>query len=279
MNVLEASMTASIVADRPIGSDGTDDTEPYELLARLSSLPADHPSRPAVRDQVIEAWLPLAERMARRFQGRGVPLEDLTQIASLGLIKAVDRFDSARGATFLGFAVPTMAGEIRRYFRDHTWDVRVPRRVQELWLAASASKDSLAQELRHAPTADELAAELDVSPDEMTECLRAGTAHRAVSLNAPAPGTEGTIELGDTLAEQDAGLAMAELRMTLGPVLDTLPEREQRIVRMRFYENLTQSQIAERVGVSQMHVSRLLSRSLAIVREALLGDEPASLPG
>lgn len=262
--------TSSVDARRGAGGG------PHQLLCRLAQIPHDHPSRSTVRGQVIEAWLPLAERLARRFHGRGVPLEDLTQVASIGLIKAVDRFDIGRGNGFGAFATPTILGEIRRHFRDLTWDLRVPRRLKELRAAVKTSNEGLAQQLGHHPTTGELAADLDVSQDEVVECLGVSAAHTAMSLDAPAPGGDQAAELGETVGEPDTDLALAELRMTLGPALSALPAREQWILQMRFIGNLTQTEIAERVGVSQMHVSRLLSRSLAMLRETLTNDETDS---
>lgn len=251
-----------------LGDVASDHAE--ELLRELAATPRDQGTRAALRARVIEAWLPLAERLARRYAGRGEPLDDLTQTASVGLIKAVDRYDSDRGGGFVTFAVPTILGEIRRYFRDRTWDLRVPRRLQELQQAIKASADSLAQELRHAPTAADLAADLDVSRREIVDGIGVARAYQALSLDARVATGDADTELGELLGAEDPGLAFVELRLMLAPAVARLPEREQRILRMRFYHNLTQAQIAERIGVSQMHVSRLLSRSLARLRDAIL---------
>jgi RNA polymerase sigma-B factor len=252
-------------------ADPPDDA--HELLARMAAATEDG-SRARLREEAIQAWLPLAEQLARRYAGRGEPLDDITQTASLGLIKAIDRYDPDRGTGFLAFAVPTVRGEIRRHFRDRTWQVRVPRRLQELRLAIRDASETLTQELGHTPSAGELAEKLEVSPAEVADGLGATRAYSTLSLEASASGTgESGPGLGESLGEEDADLAYLELRMTLAPALARLPEREQQILSLRFYENLTQTQIADRVGVSQMHVSRLLSRSLRMLREALTDPE------
>ncbi|MFI5840230.1 SigB/SigF/SigG family RNA polymerase sigma factor [Catenuloplanes sp. NPDC051500] len=240
-----------------------------ELLATLSDLPQRHPDRARVRAEVIEAWLPLAHHLANRFAGRGETREDLDQVATVGLIKAVNRYDPGRGVPFSAFAIPTIAGEIKRHFRDRCWDVRVPRRLQELRAATSDASATLTHRLGRSPTVAELAAHLDRGEEEILEALEASQAYHAVSLSAPAG--EGGAELGDLLGTEDEELAAAELRVALGPALADLDPREQRILTLRFYGNLTQSQIADRVGISQMHVSRLLARALTTLR-GQLGD-------
>jgi RNA polymerase sigma-B factor len=246
-----------------------------ELLKRLATLPSAHPDRARVRAEAIEAWLPLSEQLARRYAGRGEPLDDIIQTASVGLIKAVDRFEPGRGSDFVAFAVPTVLGEIRRHFRDRTWQLRVPRRLQELRLAIRDASDSLAQELGHSPTTGELAADLQVTPDDIMEGMGAARAYTTLSLEASVSTTsDAGAELGELVGEEDADLGFVELRMTLAPALARLPEREQRILCMRFYGNMTQTEIAAQVGVSQMHVSRLLSRSLMMLREALTDGCP-----
>jgi RNA polymerase sigma-B factor len=240
-------------------------------LRNLAELPAHHPARPAVRDQVIVAWLPLAHDLAHRFAGRGEPVQDLVQTATIGLIKAVDRFDASRGHDFASFAVPTIVGEVKRYFRDQGWEVHVPRRLQELRLAIGESTETLAQQLAHSPTPAEVADDLGVPEQEVREGMKAAQAYSPASLDAPAGGTsdESGPALGDLLGEEDGELARAELRMTIAPAVAALPERQRRILRLRFAGNLTQDQIAARVGVSQMHVSRLLRRSLRQLRREL----------
>jgi RNA polymerase sigma-B factor len=243
-----------------------------QLLQLMHRLPSGHPDRPLARDRAVTAWLPLAKHLARRFDGRGEQLNDLIQIATIGLIKAIDRFDPGYGNDFASYAVPTIVGEIKRHFRDHTWDVRVPRRLQELKLDINIATAALAQSLGRSPTVADLAVHLQRGEEEIVEGLEGARAYRAVSLQTlVGNGGDGT-ELGDLFGVEDPELRMAELRSSLGPALASLPPREQQIVVLRFFGNLTQTQIAERVGVSQMHVSRLLARSLAVLRDQLTKD-------
>jgi len=237
-----------------------------EKLALLVSLPANHPARTVVRADVIELWLPLAQHLAGRFAGRGEPLDDLVQTATVGLIKAVDKFDPRHGVEFAGYAIPTILGEIKRHFRDRTWDIRVPRRLQELRLRLSEATSDLQQQLGRSPTVADLAARLEVTDEEVLEGLEGARAYNAVSLSTPTSDGERATELGDSLGGEDAEFAITELRVALGPALATLDQREQRILMLRFFAGMTQSQIAERIGVSQMHVSRLLARALVKLR-------------
>ncbi|MEV6349206.1 SigB/SigF/SigG family RNA polymerase sigma factor [Actinoplanes sp. NPDC051851] len=236
-----------------------------ELIAAMAALPAGHPSRPGLRDRTIEAWLPLARHLANRYAGRGEPADDLQQVAVMGLIKAVDRFDAERGIDFAGFAIPTIIGELKRHFRDRTWSIRVPRRLQELRLAITAANNDLTHRLDRSPTVADIAGHLGISEEEVLEGLEGARAYNSTSLSVPV-GAEGETTLGDTLGEQDNGFELAELRASLGPALASLDEREQKIISLRFYGNLTQSEIAVRVGISQMHVSRLLTKALAKLR-------------
>jgi RNA polymerase sigma-B factor len=213
----------------------------------------------------------LARRLAHRYAGRGVSADDLAQCAALGLIQAVDRFDPKRGQDFASFAVPTILGEIRRYFRDRTWSVRVPRRVQQLHLAISRANNTLPVTLGRSPTVTDIAAFLDISEEDVLEGLEGGDAYTAKSLATPA-GVEDGLMLGDTLGAEDHGYESVEARVVVGPALETLDERDQTILRLRFYDNLTQSQIADRIGVSQMHVSRLISKALATLRTRITVD-------
>ncbi|MFI6261868.1 SigB/SigF/SigG family RNA polymerase sigma factor [Micromonospora sp. NPDC051006] len=235
----------------------------------MGALPAGHPSRPALRDKAIEAWLSLANHLARRYSGRGEPSDDLTQTAAIGLIKAIDKFDPSRGVDFAGYAIPTIVGELKRHFRDRTWDIRVPRRLQELRLQISDANSTLLQTLGRSPTVADIAAHLQITEEEVLEGLEGARAYNAVSLSTPTGDGERATELGDMLGGEDAEYALAELRVSLGPALATLDEREQKILILRFYGNLTQSEIATQVGVSQMHVSRLLARALVKLRGQL----------
>src|SRR3954465_599937 len=222
---------------------------------------------PQLRDELIEAHLGLAEYLARRFSNRGEPLDDLIQVASVGLLKAVDRFEPDRGVEFSTYATHTVVGELKRHFRDKGWAVRAPRRMQELYLRLGKVIATLSQELGRSPTIPELATEAQVSEEEVLEALEAGQAYRFASLDAPSPGEEDSDSMSTHLGQDDANLDDAERRATLSPLLSTLPPREQRILHLRFFEGLTQSEIATRLGISQMHVSRLLARSLAQLRD------------
>ncbi len=274
-------MTATVIKDggvrrvpRPGGgraSSGVDDAA-VGLLRRLAAVPADGAEWERLRGRAIEAWLPLARHLAQRFHGRGEPLDDLVQIATVGLIKAIDRFDPEYGNDFAAYAVPTIVGEIKRHFRDRTWDIRVPRRLQELKLDINEATATLAQRLGRSPTIADLAGYLQRSEDEIIEGLEGARAYSAVSLQTlVGAGIDGT-ELGDLFGAEDPDLALAEFRASLGPALDALTPREQQIIILRFFGNLTQTQIAARVGISQMHVSRLLARSLATLRGQLTED-------
>jgi RNA polymerase sigma-B factor len=223
---------------------------------------------PALREQLVNAHLGLAEYLARRFANRGEQLDDLIQVASIGLVKAVDRFDPERAVEFSTYATHTIVGELKRHFRDKGWAVRAPRRLQELYLRLGQVVATLSQQLGRSPTIAELAVEVQASEEEVLEALEAGQAYRFASLDAPAPGPddEGSSTLASQLGEDDPTMAAAEDRAALSPLLDKLPPREQRILFLRFFQGLTQSEIATQLGISQMHVSRLLARSLAQLR-------------
>jgi RNA polymerase sigma-B factor len=222
---------------------------------------------PELRDQLVRAHLGLAEFLARRFANRGEPLEDLVQVASLALVKAVSRFDPDRGIEFSTFATHTIVGELKRHFRDRGWAIRAPRRMQELYLQLGEAVNSLSQELGRSPTIAELAVELGASEEDVLEALEAGQAYRFVSLDAPAPGEATEEPLAARVGTNDPELVGAEHRADLSPLVQSLPPRDRMIVHLRFFEGLTQSEIADRLGISQMHVSRLLARSVARLRE------------
>ena len=251
----------------------TVDDSAIGLLRALARLPQDDPGRPALRERTIEQWLPLSRHLAQRFHGRGEPLDDLVQIATVGLIKAIDRFDPEFGNDFAAYAVPTIVGEIKRHFRDRTWDVRVPRRLQELKLDINEATSTLSQQLGRSPGVGDIAEYLKRSEDEVLEGLDGARAYSAVSLQTLVGNGEDGTELGDLFGAEDHDLALAEFRASLGPALAALGPREQKIVVLRFFGNLTQTQIAERVGISQMHVSRLLARSLSTLRDHLTADD------
>jgi RNA polymerase sigma-B factor len=226
----------------------------------------------ALRAELIGRCIPLADHIARKFSGRGEPFDDLTQVARVGLVHAVDRFDISRGSNFLSFAVPTIMGEVRRYFRDNTWAMRVPRRVKETHLRIGAAIDTLSQTLGRSPTAKEIAAELDVDPDEVTQAVIAGNAYQPSSIDAASLGRDTDASLLDTLGEEESQFARVEEYVAIRPLLAGLPERERRILTMRFFESMTQTQIAQRIGISQMHVSRILAKTLARLREQSARD-------
>jgi RNA polymerase sigma-B factor len=242
------------------------------LFVELARLPEGHPRRTELREQLITGYLPVAQHIALRYTHRGELLSDLEQVATVGLIQAVDRFDPGRGFEFLTFAVPTITGEVQRWFRDRAWTIRMPRRLQELLSAISRATDALSQELGRAPRQTEIAARLDVEVSDVVEGLLARNAYRCRSLDQPI-GTElreTTVRgVGGAL---DPSVALVEDRETLTPLIDALPERERKIVLLRFFGDMTQNQIAREVGISQMHVSRLLSRTLAGLRRAMIID-------
>ena len=215
---------------------------------------------PALRDELIEEHLWLARHCARRFADKGETRDDLEQVASLALVKSVDRFDPSFGVRFSTFAVPTITGELRRHFRDRTWSVRVTRRLKELHLELKAANELLRHDLGRAPTVDELADALDTTVDEVLEALEAGASYRATSLTVAGDDDEAH-ELD--LAVDDDRVDSADVRVALEEAMRTLPDRERRVVYLRFYLGLSQSEIAEQIGVSQVHVSRILRASLS----------------
>ena len=242
-----------------------------ELLAAMATTSKADPAYKRARDEMVTLHLGLVEYLARRFRDRGEPLEDLVQVGMIGLIKAVDRFDVERGVEFSTFATPTIVGEIKRHFRDKGWAIRVPRRLQELRMSLSVATAELSQQTGHSPTVKELALHLDITEDEVIEGLESAQAYSTLSLDQQTSGgpEDDGQALADVLGEDDVELENIEMRETLRPLLAALSPRERRIVTMRFFQGLTQSEIASEVGVSQMHVSRLLAKSLAQLREGL----------
>ena len=239
-----------------------------ELRAKLAEYATTRD--PATRDELVVAHLGLAKYFARRFANRGEPDDDLVQVASLALVNAVDRFDPERGVEFSTFASSTIAGELKRHFRDRGWAVRAPRRIQELYLQLGELLNELTQTLGRSPTVHELAAAAGVSADDVLEALEAGQSYRLASLDATAPDEDGS--LIDRLGEEDSRFEQTDRRMALAPLLAMLPERERLIFHLRFFEGMTQKSIADEIGISQMHVSRLLARSMATLREAAARD-------
>jgi RNA polymerase sigma-B factor len=227
----------------------------------------------AAREELVQRFLPLARQLARRYAHGGEPLDDLIQVASPGLLKAVDRFDPDRETAFSSFAVPTILGEIKRHFRDRGWSVRVPRDLQELAVRVERGADEAARELGRAPTIDELAKRLDVSAEQVLEAREAAAAYRAVSLDRPRSEDEDDDTVAASFGAEDPGYALAEEAATVAHLMRRLTEREREVLRLRFVEDLTQSEIGQRVGVSQMHVSRIIRQAVTRLRE--LADETA----
>ncbi|MET9117839.1 SigB/SigF/SigG family RNA polymerase sigma factor [Streptomyces longwoodensis] len=244
-----------------------------DRFRRLAALPPG-PAREALRSELVEAWLPMADRIAGRFRDRGESLDDLRQVAALGLVKAVDRYDPDRGHAFESYAVPTVTGEIKRHFRDHLWTLHVPRRVQELRNRVRVAGQELAGTSGgQRPTVADLAAQAHLSEDDVVAGLQALDSFSALSLDAELPGSEDGYSLADALGSPDAALDTVVDREAVKPRLAALPDRERAILYMRFFGDMTQSRIAEQLGISQMHVSRLISRCCGRLRDEILRDE------
>jgi RNA polymerase sigma-B factor len=236
-----------------------------ELFGELSRT-----GRRSVRNTLVERHIGFARHIAKRYRNRGVSDDDLNQIALLALVKAVDRFDPDYGAAFTAFAGRTIEGEIKRHFRDGAWSVRVPRSTKELHLMVRQATDDLHHELGHSPTVKDVAAHLDISTDAVVGALGAAAAYTSSSLDAPGGADSETgQDRSRHLAQNDERLEAAPNRVLVDQLIETLPDREQEIIRLRYFAELSQAEIAERVGVSQMHVSRLLRRSLSLMRNAV----------
>ena len=269
--ILRSSMPSPAVADRPASRAARDAADrAYIQRARREGTPA-------ARAAAVAAFMPLVRSLARRYQRGEEPLDDLEQVASLGLLKAIDGFDLERGTAFASFAVPTIVGELRRHFRDKGWTIRVPRELQEMTLKVNKEQEAASTELGRPPTPAELAARLDVPVERVLEAREAAHAMRPVSLDRPAL-PDGETD-GDTLIDRfgsvDVGYRRAEDAATVDDLLKRLPERERTVVELRFHEDLTQSEIGERIGVSQMHVSRLLRRALTELSMLAAEERPA----
>lgn len=246
----------------------------WALFVQMQAAPEGSAARQRARDALVEQHLALVEHLARRFRNRGEPYDDLVQVATIGLIKSVDRFDLERGVEFSTYATPTIVGEIKRHFRDKGWAVRVPRRLQELRLALASATSELSQRNGTSPTVAELAAHLKLSEEEILEGLESANAYSTLSLDAgDSSNGDEPMPVVETLGVEDEGLEGVEYRESLKPMLERLPAREKKILMLRFFKNMTQSEIAAEIGISQMHVSRLLARTLAQLREGLLVEE------
>jgi RNA polymerase sigma-B factor len=256
-------------------ADGTERGEDLlSLRRRTAELFAALPDRDThARDELVRLHLPLVEHCARRFRHRGESYEDLVQVGTIGLLKAIDRFDARRDVEFSSYATPTIVGEIKRHFRDKGWAIRVPRRLQELRLQIALATEELTHELGRSPTALELAGRLDCSVDDVVEGLESNGAYTTLSLDAAGDASDGGPATGvgmlESLCLEDDPLDRVEVRESIKPVLAELGVREKRILVLRFFHHHTQAQIAEEIGVSQMHVSRLLNRTLQRLRLAL----------
>jgi RNA polymerase sigma-B factor len=238
----------------------------FEQLAALEAGTSEHEK---IRAALIERHLPLVTFMARKFADRGEPLDDLIQVGTIGLIKAIDRFEISKGFEFSTFATPTIVGEIKRHFRDKTWAVRVPRRLQELGAAVTKATIELTQKLDRSPTPKEIAKHLGITVDEVAEALESNAAYSTVSLDVT---SDTSTSIGDSFGSLDEALEGVEYRESLKPLLAQLDDREKRILQMRFFDNLSQSQIASELGISQMHVSRILNKVLSNLREGLMNE-------
>jgi RNA polymerase sigma-B factor len=249
-------------ASRSVGGDRGRE-EDRELLRRYHEV-----GDTGAREELIQRHLPLVRSLARRYAGRGEALEDIEQVGAIGLIKAIDRFELAREVSLATYATPNVVGEIKRHFRDKGWAIRVPRALQELNASMSGAIERLTVRLSRSPSIAEIAEELKTTPEQVLEALEAGSAYSPVSLSA-GPGAEGELDPMETIGSEDDNFERTEQRASLEPALEMLPSREREILRMRFEDGLTQTQIAEQIGVSQMHVSRLIRKSLARMRQEL----------
>ncbi|MFJ8198339.1 RNA polymerase sigma factor SigF [Streptomyces sp. NPDC096152] len=262
-------MRTQAIAKHHPHDDAPDTAEDFRRLAALSA----GPERDALREEITEAWLPMAERIAGRFRSRGESYDDLRQVAALGLVKAVDRYDPERGHAFESYAVPTVTGEIKRHFRDHMWTLHVPRRVQDLRNRVRFARQELSQTIPgRQPTVAEIAQHTDLSEEDVRAGLEALESFTALSLDAELPGSDDGYSLSDALGSPDPALDTVVDREAVKPRLAALPERERAILYMRFFDDMTQSRIAERMGISQMHVSRLISRCCDRLRDQVMRD-------
>lgn len=267
----ESPLPESTLPQGPGATFDSDDGETERLLGLLAGLPADDPRCEVIRAQIVARHMKLARRIARRYANRGEPVEDLEQSALVGLVKAINGYDALRGHDFLAYARPMMNGEVKRHFRDLTWAVRVPRRVQEGRAELNQAVAALTHRLGRAPTTEELAGELRLSEDDLASLREASAAYSALSLNMP-DGPDGSRTLADSLGAADEALDAVDDRESLHPLLDALPPRELRLILLRFFGNQTQAEIAAQLGVSQMQVSRLLAATLTRLRASMLTE-------
>jgi RNA polymerase sigma-B factor len=262
-------------------SSGSPGDKPGDLSERELLLRVREDGDTLAREELITRYLPLVKSLARRFASRGQPVEDLIQVGSIGLIKAIDRFDLGRGVELSTYATPTILGEIKRYFRDKGWAVKVPRALQDLNVRLNRVVEQLTVELRRSPTIGELAKATGVSEEEVVEALESGRAYSSVSIFSGGPGEEDeSLELLDCLGSEEEAYEIFEQRRVLAPAMERLEPRERLILHLRFFEGRTQTEIAMRIGISQMHVSRLIRNSIENLRlymaeeESMAGSSP-----
>lgn len=265
-------------AAAPAADGGLEDLDAAALAYFERIRSGAESERAALRDALTRLCLPFAGRLARRYRGRGESFEDIEQVARLGLVKAIDRYDPGRGS-FTAYAVITISGEIKRHFRDKTWGVHVPRRVQDLSLEVGHATMILTSMLSRTPTAAEISERLGLPLESVREAQESAAGYSPSSLNAPIGGGDEGAEFGDLLGDVDADLDLVDDRVTVADLLMRLPGRERRMLALRFYGNCTQAEIATELGISQMHVSRLLTRALSWLREAMLSDVPPRWEG
>jgi RNA polymerase sigma-B factor len=268
-------MEESASTEGPPGGDhplpGADEqlAEERQLLRRYARDPS-----PAIREELVQRFMPLARRLASRYRGGAEPFDDLVQVASLGLVKALDRFDPERGTAFSSFAVPTILGELKRHFRDRGWSVHVPREVQERIIKVERAMTDMPARLGRPPTAKEVAERLQVTTEDVLEAMHAAQTHHAISLDAgPMSDAEEGAQLSERIGDRDPGYEAVEYGEAIEQAMTDVSERDRLVLHLRFVEDLTQSEIAERVGVSQMHVSRILRATLEKLREGVPPEE------
>lgn len=261
--MLERTDRTSRMSASPAGARRAEDPRARMDRMLFGRRDAGHPH---AREELIDRFLPLARSLARRYEHSSEPLEDLVQVASLALVKAIDRYDAARGCAFSSYAVPTIAGELKRHMRDHTWAVRPPRALQELTLRVDRSAERLSQQLDRAPTVTELAAAVDSTAEHVLEALQARGGRRAVSLQAPAGGEDEQSGLQDVLGVDDDGYARAEAHVFVDGLLVGVSPRAREVLRLRFDQDLTQAEIGAQLGVSQMQISRILRQAIDQLR-------------
>src|SRR6478609_2283290 len=264
-----ADGSAPVPPEVPPGRFEASKRRSAELFVELTADGVSQAARTAARDELVHLHLPLVEHCARRFRNRGEPFEDLVQVGTIGLLKSIDRFDSDRGVEFSTYATPTIIGEIKRYFRDKGWAIRVPRRLQELRMQIGTASAELTQKLGRSPTPRELAEVIGCTVEDIVEGIESSNAYSTLSLDATDDSDDSTATMLDAIGMDDEGLEHVEIRESIKPLLDRLEPREKKILLLRFFKNMTQSQIAEEIGVSQMHVSRLLNRTLEQLRAAM----------